>query len=335
MSIEFENILNFRDVGKTVNDYLGRKVVREGVLYRSARPDDATLGDRKKLTQELDMRTVIDLRSKTEHLSQAKKRQADLKIPSLLQSNAALAEPMQIPGLAYREVQVTGKRLERALVCQLSWWDFIKLIVLVIFGFRTQAAKIIGEQVMQPVGLVGLTLITLDESGPEIAEVSSPFPFPFSYSPINTSTYIYRCVYMCVYKYIPIIIHKSNIPPSPPQALRILSTQTQNPSLVHCTQGKDRTGMIVALALLALHIPSSAVAHDYLLSQPGLEPERAERVAEMRYIGLDSTWGDCDPDMIARVQGHLDVRYGGVDAYLDAIGFGGGDRARLVEALGA
>lgn len=27
MSIEFEKILNFRDVGKTVNDYLGRKQV--------------------------------------------------------------------------------------------------------------------------------------------------------------------------------------------------------------------------------------------------------------------------------------------------------------------
>jgi len=27
MSIEFENIINFRDVGKTVNDYLGRKHV--------------------------------------------------------------------------------------------------------------------------------------------------------------------------------------------------------------------------------------------------------------------------------------------------------------------
>ncbi|KAI0490713.1 protein-tyrosine phosphatase-like protein [Xylaria cf. heliscus] len=289
MSIEFDSILNFRDVGKTVNDYLGRKVLREGVLFRSARPDDATLNDRQRLTEELGIRTVIDLRSKTEHAAQADKRQADTKTPTALQSNAALAEPAQIPGLIYRQVRVTGRRLERALLRQLSWWNFIKLIFLFIFGFRVPAIRIMGEQVMQPLGLVGLSLVTIDESGPEIAE-----------------------------------------------ALQILiSNHTPTPALVHCTQGKDRTGMIVALALLILQVPTDAIIHDYLLSQPGLEPEREERVAEMVKIGLTPAWGDCPPELIERVCGHLDVRYGGVEGYLDSIGFGAEDRARLVEVLGA
>ncbi|KAI3334843.1 protein-tyrosine phosphatase-like protein [Ustulina deusta] len=289
MSVEFENILNFRDVGKTVNDYLGRKVVREGVLYRSARPDDATLKDRRRLAEELGIRTVMDLRSKTEHLAQAEKRQADSRIPARLQSNAALAEPMQIPGLLYRDVRVTGRRLERALLRQLSWWNFIKLIFLFIFGFRVQAIRIMGQEVMQPLGLVGLSLVTLDESGPEIVE-----------------------------------------------ALQILtSNQTPNPTLVHCTQGKDRTGMIIALALLILAVPTDAISHDYLLSQPGLEPERDDRVAEMLQIGLTPEWGDCPPEFMQRVRAHLDVRYGGVDGYLDSIGFGAEDRARLVDVLGA
>ncbi|KAI1284544.1 protein-tyrosine phosphatase-like protein [Xylaria sp. FL0933] len=289
MSVEFENILNFRDVGKTVNDYLGRKIIREGVLYRSARPDDATLNDRRRLTEELGIKTVMDLRTKTEHLSQARKRKADLKIPALLQSNAALAEPMQIPGLLYREVQVTGRRFERAMLRGLSWWNFIKLVFLYIFGLRVQAIRIMGKEVMQPLGLVGLSLVTLDVSGPEILE-----------------------------------------------ALHILtSTETPRPTLVHCTQGKDRTGMIIALILLALRVPTDAISHDYLLSQSGLKPERDERVAEMLQIGLTPGWGDCPPEFIERVRGHLDVRYGGVDGYLDSIGFGAGDRARLVEVLGA
>ncbi|KAI1166409.1 tyrosine/serine protein phosphatase [Nemania serpens] len=289
MSIEFENILNFRDVGKTVNDYLGRKVVREGLLYRSARPDDATLNDRRRLVEELGIRTVIDLRTKTEHLAQAKKRQADIKLPAVLQSNAAVAEPVQIPGLIYREVQVTGRQLERALLRQLSWWNFIKLIVLYVLGFRTQAIRVMGVNVMQPLGLVGLSLVTLDESGPQIAE-----------------------------------------------ALRILTNpQTPSPTLLHCTQGKDRTGTIAALALLVLRVPVAAVTHDYLLSQPGLAPERDVRVAEMAQIGLTPAWGDCPPELIARITGHLDVRYGGVDGYLDSIGFGVEDRTRLAEALGA
>ncbi|KAJ3560632.1 hypothetical protein NPX13_g9238 [Xylaria arbuscula] len=57
MSVEFDNILNFRDVGKTVNDFLGKKVLREGVLYRSARPDDATISDRRRLKEEVGIRT--------------------------------------------------------------------------------------------------------------------------------------------------------------------------------------------------------------------------------------------------------------------------------------
>ncbi|KAI1131978.1 protein-tyrosine phosphatase-like protein [Nemania abortiva] len=289
MSIEFENILNFRDVGKTVNDYLGRKAVREGVLYRSARPDEATLNDRRRLTEELGIRTVVDLRSKTEHSAQAEKRQADSKVPTLLQSNAALAEPVQIRGLVYREVRVTGRRLERALLRQLSWWNFIKLIFLFIFGFRVRAIRIMGEEVMQPLGLTGLSLVTLDESGPEIAEA------------LQTLT----------------------------------SPQTPTPTLVHCTQGKDRTGMIVALALLVLRVPEAAITHDYLLSEAGLAREREERVAEMCSIGLTPAWGDCPPELIQRVRGHLDVRYGGVEGYLDSIGFGDEERVKLREVLGA
>lgn len=93
--------------------------------------------------------------------------------------------------------------------------------------------------------------------------------------------------------------------------------------------------MIVTLVLLILHVPEDAISHDYLLSQPGLEPERAHRVAEMRQIGLTPAWGDCPPEMIERVREHLDVRYGGVEGYLDSIGFQAEDRARLVEVLGA
>ncbi|KAI0503318.1 hypothetical protein F5B22DRAFT_558419 [Xylaria bambusicola] len=93
--------------------------------------------------------------------------------------------------------------------------------------------------------------------------------------------------------------------------------------------------MIIALTLLILRVPTDAITHDYLLSQAGLKPEREERVAEMRHIGLSPEWGDCPPELIQRVSEHLDVRYGGVDGYLDSIGFGAEDRARLVEVLGA
>ncbi|KAI2641834.1 tyrosine/serine protein phosphatase [Hypomontagnella submonticulosa] len=289
MSLTFDNILNFRDVGKTVNDYLGRKVVREGMLYRSARPDDASKADRKKLKDDLGIRTVVDLRTKTEHLKQAEKRQSDVtQKPATLQSNAALAEPLEIPGLRYRQIRVTGRRFERFLVSQLSWWSFFKLIILFILGYRTQAISIMGREILQPRGLVGIGFITMDQSGAEIAE-----------------------------------------------ALRTLIEPSSLPLLVHCTQGKDRTGLIVLLALMVLGVPAEAISHDYLLSREGLEPERETRLAELREIGLGAEWGDVPDDFVTRVGDRINVKYGGVDGYLDSIGFGVLERQRLVEMLGA
>jgi len=87
--------------------------------------DDATLSDRTKLREHYKIKTVIDLRTKTEHLKQSKKRAADLKVPALLQSNAALAEPVQIDGLRYLEIKVTGKKFENHMLKQLSWSSYM------------------------------------------------------------------------------------------------------------------------------------------------------------------------------------------------------------------
>lgn len=53
-----------------------------------------------------------------------KKRQADLV--TFGQTNAALAEPLQIPGLQYQEIKLTGRRFELFLLSQLSIWNFMQ-----------------------------------------------------------------------------------------------------------------------------------------------------------------------------------------------------------------
>ncbi|KAI2473739.1 tyrosine/serine protein phosphatase [Annulohypoxylon bovei var. microspora] len=288
MSVSFDNILNFRDVGKTVNDYLGRKLVREGVLYRSARPDDASPSDRERLRDELGIKTVVDLRTKTEHLRQAERRQASQTESPALPEPQPNATPVQIPGLRYQQIKVTGRRFEKFLVSQLSWWNYFKLIFLFLLGYRTQAISLISREILLPRGLVGLGLITVDESGAEIAET-----------------------------------------------LRTILAPASTPLLVHCTQGKDRTGLIVALCLMILSVPASAIDHDYMLSRAGLSSERESRLEEIREIGLPAEWGDTSPDFVGRMVEHIDVKYGGVNGYLDSVGFDSEERRRLVEVLGA
>ncbi|KAK7911009.1 hypothetical protein PG985_013490 [Apiospora marii] len=294
-----DNVQNFRDVGQTINTQCGKRLVREGVLFRSARPDDASLEDRRKLKEDYGIKTVIDLRTKTEHAKQAEKRQADLKIPALLKSNAALAEPVQIPGLRYLEIKITGGKFEKFLISQLSWPGFFKLIFLYACGYRIPAIRVMSQEVMLPRGLVGMGLDTLDHSGADILEALDAFL------------------------------------EQPPSAASGGPAGPSLPILVHCTQGKDRTGLIVALVLMALGVPLEAVSHDYLLTQQALVADREARIAEIEEIGLTPDWGDCPPDFVARIHEHLVSRYGGVEAYLDSIEFGSDKRRRLVEVLGA
>lgn len=51
--------------------------------------------------------------------------------------------------------------------------------------------------------------------------------------------------------------------------------------LVHCTAGKDRTGVAVALVLSLCGVPDDAVAHDYSLTDLGLGDRREEFVAHL------------------------------------------------------
>lgn len=284
----FENLLNLRDVGLTINKFTGKKFLREGVLFRSARPDDATLADRKRLRDDYAIKTVMDLRTKTEHLKQAHKREADLKGPAQLYSNDALAEPVKIPGLQYLEININGKGFERALLWKLRIWSLIKLIFLMALGYRIQAISILGREVMLPRGLLGLGFDSIDYCGHEIGE-----------------------------------------------AMREFADQSRYPILVHCTQGKDRTGLLVALLLFLMEVRIEAITYDYTMSEGELLPERESRMKEIREIGLSEEFAGTPKDWIIKMKEHLDEKFGGVKRYLDSIGVNEEMQGRLVKILSA
>jgi protein-tyrosine phosphatase len=104
------------------------------------------------------------------------------------------------------------------------------------------------------------------------------------------------------------------------QVFNVLAKEENWPVLVHCTQGKDRTGLIVMLLLFLLEVDVAAVEKDYLLSGPELEAERAERVKEIQSIGLSEQFALCPPDVVSKVHAHLEEKYGGVEAYLQSTG---------------
>lgn len=60
-------------------------------------------------------------------------------------------------------------------------------------------------------------------------------------------------------------------------AIRIIAAG--EPTLVHCTVGKDRTGVTVALALAAVGADREAIIDDYALTESLLPAERSNRIA--------------------------------------------------------
>ncbi|KAI9101108.1 hypothetical protein DFS34DRAFT_456843 [Phlyctochytrium arcticum] len=62
----FQNIVNFRDVGKNYNSDSGTNRLREGWFFRSGRLDDASTVDLELLTETFGIKVVVDLRSETE-----------------------------------------------------------------------------------------------------------------------------------------------------------------------------------------------------------------------------------------------------------------------------
>jgi protein tyrosine/serine phosphatase len=275
----FDHLLNFRDVGKFVNQASAGNTkprLREGLLFRSAKLDDTTLNDREKLVSQFAIRTVIDLRSKTEHINAAKKHSdaAILAQPDVVPApNSTAAIPLKVPGLEYAEINLNGKGFERALIWQLKYSSLAKLICLMAMGYRTQGISVLGREIMLPKGLVGLGLDTIDHSGPEIKEVFD-----------------------------------------------VLAEASSYPILIHCTQGKDRTGIIILLVLLLCEINLGVISADYVLSESELESEKEERMKEIQSIGLDESFAQCPPDFCQRISEHMDVSQGGVRQYLESIG---------------
>lgn len=69
------------------------------------------------------------------------------------------------------------------------------------------------------------------------------------------------------------------------------SSPQPSPILVHCTAGKDRTGVLVALVLSLCGVADDAVAHEYALTDLGLG-ERREEFVEALVRGPSPLRGD-------------------------------------------
>jgi protein tyrosine/serine phosphatase len=115
-------------------------------------------------------------------------------------------------------------------------------------------------------------------------------------------------------------------------ALRSVA-QASGAALVHCAAGKDRTGVIIALALSAVGVRRDAVVADYAATAERMDKVLDRLRASATYAAdIDKAPADDHtprPETMAAFLDEVGSRYGGVLRWLSSRGFGPSDVASL------
>jgi len=111
------------------------------------------------------------------------------------------------------------------------------------------------------------------------------------------------------------------------ETLQVLAAPGGLPAVVHCTAGKDRTGLIAALVLGLAGVPEDTIVEDYALSSRYLVGPFLEETRQ-RALRRGYTWEQyeplvrCPPEFMYATLQHLKERYGSIEAYARTIGLG-------------
>ena len=117
----------------------------------------------------------------------------------------------------------------------------------------------------------------------------------------------------------------------------LLATPERLPALIHCTVGKDRTGVAIALALAAVGVLDSEITADYARTRDQLEllmeqlrsvPTYADRIAELPAESLSA-----EPQSMSLFLQRVLENYGGARTYLLEHGLPSSMLDKLAETL--
>ncbi|KAJ2963871.1 hypothetical protein NQZ79_g1101 [Umbelopsis isabellina] len=281
-----EGLINFRDLGNS-SMAAEQRYVKAGMVFRSGTLDRLSSENVDELIESHKIKTILDLRTSLEGKNDLP---IDKSFPTMaLENIGAMDLIADIP---------TGKRQRKR-----SEFDHGRKKYRVNFAGRSFQKNVIW-QMCSPwlkLRIIFWTLLRNKRKATYIVgrEVLTPMGVPKMYKEFLASC-------------------KDEIL----DALRIFSERQNYPILVHCTQGKDRTGLMCMLLLGIAGAPESSIVNDYAKTQEGLAPVLPAMIQEMAKSGLSEVFATAPPEFMSEVLEFIKEEYGDIPQYLTQIGFG-------------
>ncbi|PRP83276.1 hypothetical protein PROFUN_09488 [Planoprotostelium fungivorum] len=349
----FQNIVNFRDIGSNYNDDCKNQIMRREVFFRSGRLDDATTKDLELLIKTYKIRAVIDLRAETEG-----KMGSDLtnsfpaglvgsNIASQIADNAVGAiQSKQKDGRKHRIRSRVRKHKEKKAATRAPTDQTPSDGQTSSSGEEhapTQLVHTVNGQVRDQSGTESDSSSDEEEFDPlrvtyYVNFAGSNFRYNSVWKPLPYKLKLKMLGYVAKGEKPKAIemVGKELIEPKGLKglnedfidycgeeivaALRIMSKVKNYPLLVHCTQGKDRTGLVVAIALAICGVADAFIVTDYARTQEGLLPQRDIMVEEMRKTGLSPSFSDAPPEVMYHALHYIRRTHGSIRGYVNRYG---------------
>ncbi|KAI9031915.1 protein-tyrosine phosphatase-like protein [Phycomyces nitens] len=259
-------LLNFRDVGiSTENPVTKEKYIKQGMIFRSATLDNMTKDDIEGFIKEHGIRTILDLRTGLEAVEGLP---IDKSFPTMALENVKTSDLLGDPkdsGVHSAEATQTTEclgTLRKKFRVDFAGKNFQRYCVFMSCSLRLKITLVVLMlfcQKKKASYLVGRDVL----------------------GPMGVSKMYRKFAIYC----------QSEVR----QALEIFTDPSNYPIHIHCTQGKDRTGIVACLLEYIAGVPTDVIIKDYAKTQEGLEPVRDMMLTEIRKAGLTEDFANAPP----------------------------------------